>query len=364
MASLRPQPALTPKPRVHLRAQLLGRLRISHLLALPERAIVRLIAELETDPLFEQLRFPRQPHLRQVVRYERPPLARLASTFYELREDLVAHGEAMDVEGILAEHREATRLMERIGQERFERFFLYGEEGYSLQQVAQACELTVQEAHRIHEAIVAFSVRAEFFQPTTFPESRRYTRIARIERMGADWGLAFTSPHLVRGRYLIDPKALGQWTQEGRLTPSERRRLKRLVTTMELINVRQNTLHRILLIILQRQARFLASGEEAHLTPLTLRALAKELQLVPSTVSRTIRQRSLVTPWGEERPVRDFLPSQRRVALAWLTRFTCQPEARVSDEALRQRLLREAHLTVSRRTVTALRHHLRRQEGI
>ncbi|MBI3291192.1 MAG: hypothetical protein HYZ73_00020 [Elusimicrobia bacterium] len=362
MPSLRPQPTLTPRPRASLRAQIMGRLRIAQLLTLSERDLARLIAELETDPLFVKLRFPPRPGLRQVVRYERPPGARLASTFYELREELITHGEAVDVEALLAQHRGVIQLIQRMGQERFERYFLYGEEGLSLDEVAEACGLSLEEGRQVHEAIVAFAARAEFFQPMTLPAAQRFTVLARIERLrgGRQWGLAFTSPHLARGRYLIDLEALAQWRREGGITPAERRRLKRLVTTMELINLRQTTLHRTLAEILQRQQRFLTTRLEEHLTPLTLRALAREFRVAPSTISRIIRQRSLITPWGEERPLADFLPSQRRVLRAWLVRFARETQGRVTDETLRQRLAREAHLTVSRRTVTALRHHLER----
>ena len=61
---------------------------------------------------------------------------------------------------------------------------------------------------------------------------------------------------------------------------------ERLLKKIETINLRQNTLYRILETTARLQADYLRTGDETDLRPVSLRMLARRLDLAPSTVSR------------------------------------------------------------------------------
>src|SRR5205823_4613758 len=126
-----------------------------------------------------------------------------------------------------------------------------------------------------------------------------------------------------RGLYQVRYDLLDQW-KAGGLSAGERRRLPALVKRLETINLRQSTLYRLLETVGRLQAAYLASGKEEELLPISLRQLARRHVL-------------------------------RELLGQWLAQ-----DASVTDAALAQRLKTERGIAVSRRTVNAVRHELRK----
>lgn len=122
------------------------------------------------------------------------------------------------------------------------------------------------------------------------------------------------------------------------------------------IDRRADVLLRITQCAVGLQKGFLDLGDGHH-CPLTRTAVAQQIGLHPSTVSRAVRGKRLRLPMGN---VRDFSclfgkGVATRTALQGL--LTGAPDA-VSDEMLREQLARQG-FDVARRTVTKYRHSLR-----
>jgi RNA polymerase sigma-54 factor len=141
------------------------------------------------------------------------------------------------------------------------------------------------------------------------------------------------------------------------LTAQERKHLPALLKRLETVNLRQSTLFRLLETIARIQADHIKSGLAEDIRPISLRQLAKRLDLAPSTVSRAFAHRSLRLPSGRELPLIAFVPGRRSVLRELLGQWLAVSVA-VTDAVLVERLKKERGISVSRRTVNAVRHEL------
>ncbi|MCY4418759.1 MAG: RNA polymerase factor sigma-54 [Cytophagales bacterium] len=67
---------------------------------------------------------------------------------------------------------------------------------------------------------------------------------------------------------------------------------------METLSKRRETLLRITHVIVEAQAPFLRSGDVSHLQPLLMKEVAARAKVDISTVSRTVRRKTMQTPYG------------------------------------------------------------------
>lgn len=141
-----------------------------------------------------------------------------------------------------------------------------------------------------------------------------------------------------------------------------RERLQNAKETLSALEKRQTTLRRCGEVILHHQLAFF-SGESGDLQPMSLRQLAHELAVHPSTVSRALRGKYLQCARGTY-PIRYFfsLPSggvsRQSVHRRLLELIGGEDSAHpLSDEKL-SALLREQGLAVPRRTVAKYRMQL------
>ena len=89
---------------------------------------------------------------------------------------------------------------------------------------------------------------------------------------------------------------------------------------------------------------------------LTQKELADQLGVNPSTISRGLFGKSVVTPWGEERPLEFFMINRKKMCETALRKiYTDKTMYALSDEALRKILKNQYHLSVARRTVAYYR---------
>ena len=150
---------------------------------------------------------------------------------------------------------------------------------------------------------------------------------------------------------------LDRWKQGG-LTPQERKHLPGLLKRLETVNLRQSTLFRLLEMIARLQTDYLKNERAEDVRPISLRQLAKRLDLAPSTVSRAFARRSVRLPSERELPLIAFVPGRRSVLRELLGQWLAVSVA-VTDAALVERLKTERGISISRRTVNAVRHELK-----
>jgi transcriptional regulator with XRE-family HTH domain len=342
------------------RLTVMGRLRMADWIEMPEREFAHEIEKLEKDPLFQKLYFG-DGHIPGALRRQRWPGGKLAGSFYELDERTAAGaGERVGVEEFAAERGSALAAIKRMGQKDFERYFVHGEDALTLAEIGRRTNLTPEDVRAIHELVVELGARAEFetasVSPTAAP-GRAAVCLAKITLEGGTPAYEFFSPYWARGLYQVRFDLLEKW-KTGGLNPEERRHLPSLLKRLETVNLRQSTLFRLLEMIARLQADYLTHERPEDFRPISLRQLAKRLDLAPSTVSRAFSKRSVRLPSDRELPLIAFVPGRRRVLRELLGQWLAESED-VTDAALAERLKAERGIAISRRTVNAVRHELR-----
>lgn len=350
-------------PQTAIRGRLIGRLKAVSILSASESQFAKIIQELELDPLFQRLFLP-GAKLPRVITRSPWPKTNLHQNFYELKDPSAPQATDRPTESILEGHQKLIPLIHKMGQEAFERYFLYGTDICSWEDIAKETGLTLDEVKKIHNLILEVSLQSSLSSPwsTLTTAGRRYTLVAQIHpdtSLEKRYSLSLTLPHLARGRYRVNQEALAQWLHDKVLNREEKKRLKKILESIEFANIRQNTLMRILEAISEKQSSYIASGEKTKRRPLTMRSLSKELGVAPSTISRLVALRSIRLPKTGEAKLSDLLPNQREVLTSVLEELLTRPENKnLSDQALTQKIQSEFHITVSRRTTNECRRHL------
>jgi hypothetical protein len=351
--------------RIRLKAEqrltLFGRLRMAELIEMPEGDFAGEIEKIEKDPLFKKLYLGtvQEPG---IIRRQRWPHGRFSGTFYEINEQVLAGGERVRVEEGLGERASLVSKIRRMGREAFERYFLYAEEALPLEEIARRTGLSSQEIGEINDFLVDLGAQVEFARPEKAPPGRAFCCLARISVEGEAPEYEFFSPYWARGLYHIRYDLLERWKQERRLDLAELKKLPHLLKRMETVNLRQNTLFRVLESLIQLQSDFLKTRREDLRCPVSLRGLARRLDLAPSTISRALSGRSVLLPWGKETPLISLVPGRRPVLREVLAR-SLEEDPRGTDASLAERLKTDYGIRVSRRTVNAVRHELGKSKG-
>ncbi len=341
-----------------------GRLTAAKWIGMSEPEVGREIADLESDPMFKELMYGPQGAI-PIIHRKRWPASSIHAGFYELNDEISPGSGGGDVQDILDAKEDLIKVIKKIGLEPFERYFLYGEEGIPLPEICTTVGISEEEGRRIMDLVIEVGTRSEFFRAGISPETAgiRYHCIAAIERDPREADnifFRFLTPYWSRGKYVVLYDRLEDWKKDKGIDVKQRRKIRQLLKRVELLNMRQDTLFQILTRATNAQSSFLRSRKPSRCRPLSLRELARRIGVAPSTVSRSISNRSVQLPWGEEVPLKSLLTGQRVVILSILTDWFGEGEIAkgVTDEMLMQRLAQEAGITVSRRTVNECRRKI------
>jgi len=343
----------TQSPRLQQSLAPIMRLEQAHLLEMSQEDFSRLIAEIEKMPIFQRL-FRRD----RVVSYQRFPKTDISSGFYRFREDMAVASGSIDVESLLASKGHIISQLQRVGRERFKRYFLFPDEGISLDEIARACDLKVSEVREINDLISDFSIMSEFYHPSSITSGLiRYVKVASVERDKGSFVIGYFSPSLARGRYVVNYERFERLRADNVLSETEAREAGQLLRKLELINTRKNTLNLVLQNVIERQALYLESADPKSLLPFSQKELADRIGLAASSVSRAVRGKSIDTPWGQEIPLKQFFP-RTKVLKKGLIRELLTESSFHSDEAIRDELREKFGVSISRRSVANLRREL------
>jgi len=361
MESNNRQVELRHLPQTKQLLRLIGRIKFAELIELSERDFAKIVREIESDPLFRKLFSPSKPQ-EKVVSYLPFPRSGLSKNFCEFREDMAADRSSLDVESLLAKRKEIVPLIRRLGIDKFKKYFLYSNGEISYKDIVLACNLTEREVVKILAFIDDLAIQREFFSPSTInPGSNvAYSKIAQIEKDNSgDFVVSFFSPHLAKGRYLINYEKLAELRKKTVFTQAEMRKMDKLLKTLEIINTRKSIIYRIIRNVLKIQSRYLASRDAKELVPLTQKGLAKEMNVNPSLISRAIARRSIETPWGEEYPIEYFLPNRKKIVKRLITDIINDGKCIYTDEEIREELRKVFNIDISRRSVASYRKELK-----
>ncbi|MBI5884116.1 MAG: hypothetical protein HZB91_13555 [Elusimicrobia bacterium] len=355
----RTQPNLRAAVEVDQRMALVGRLQMAEWIEMPEAEFAREVEKLEKDPLFRKLRFG-SAGLPGVIGRKRWSEGSFSNSLFEVSEHLVPDRQRVPVDEILGRREDLLPKIAKMGQEAFERYFLYAEEVLALPEIARRTGVSVEEASEISDLLLEVGSHAEFAGPAAETPVSSFTCFAGIVLEDDGPALEFSAPYWARGRYLIRYELLEDWKKQGCLEASERKRLPQFLKRLETVNLRQNAIYRVLESLIRLQEKFLQTRRPELMRPISLRKLADRLELAPSTVSRAIAGRAVRMPWGEETPLITLLPGRRRVLKELISRWLSE-NPQETDAVLVLRLKNEHNISVSRRTVNVVRHQLARE---
>ncbi len=360
--SFRPKGGL----KTRISPQIWGRVRLSDFMGLREDEFRKLVRGVEMDPIFRKL--SSLENFREKVISRRPfPNTDLAKQYYEIDERTMAGGGAPEIAPLLEKHKEMLSRIRQIGMNNFKRFFLNEESKMDVEEIARECAVTPVVVKEIRTIVDDFCL-LELAHPSpplapAAPASRG-TKVASIEKSGGsgskpgEYRIRYLSSHYARGRYTVDYKKLYELKARGTFAKGEFGRIKRLIRDLELINMRQATLYNIIRRIVEVQTPYFDTRDEDDLSPLTQAALAGHLGVHRSTVNRAIHDKSLETPWGEEKPMRSFLRNQKWVAKRRLGRVLKDSKPGASDKTIMAILKDEYDIRLARRTICAYRHEI------
>lgn len=327
------------------------RLKAVQILSMSEPDAARLIFRLERDPLFQKLN-----------RFIRRNPARGAKFFLPLEGSAeAAAGYGFD----WAAHRKEIELIRRIGRSRFEKYFLYGDIGFTLEEITAATALNTRDAKRLRCFVFAVSMQEHFLpQRESGTGLRRYTCAARVDVSRGRPAISWLLPQLASGGYAVDYPKLRAY-QKSSLTAAEARHVDKLLADIRFLNARRSAIAGLVELLVRVQEKFLVSGDTGALAAFTASDAARALKVSPSTVSRAAARHSLLAPDGEELPLDSLMPNQRAIAINAITAILASaPE--VTDQELADRLRRGRCLNLSRRAVNECRRLVnvaRRGEG-
>ncbi|MFC2004912.1 hypothetical protein ACFLUY_01665 [Chloroflexota bacterium] len=353
MTGLRMEQTQSPQMRQELNQIL--RMEQANLLEMPEDEFHRLITEIERSSLFRRLH-----QKEKVIRYQRFPRTDICYSFYELKEEMVASKGSLDIESLLLNKEHIVRLIQKLGLEKFKRYFIFPESGITLEEIAKECDLDISEVQNINKLIDEFSIMSEFYYPSNVcSDGTRYSKVASVEKDGDGFVIGYFSLALARGRYAIDYGRFEELRAAGAFSEAEVRETKKLFKKLGLFNSRKDTMSQILQNIIDKQALYLESGDLKTLLPFSQTELAEKIGVAPSSVSRAIKGRSVDTPWGEELPLKYFFPGPKRFRKELLKQLLETDKGLSSDEAIRAKLWERFGVAISRRSVANLRKELK-----
>ena len=330
------------------------RMEQANLLEIPDDEFNRLITEIERNPLFKRLY-----QKEKLIRHQRFPRTDISSSFYQLTEESVADRGSLDIESVLLNKEHIVGQIQKLGQEKFKRYFLFPESGMTIEEIARECDLEVSEVQQINNIIDQFSIMSEFYHPSNITSgSIHYSKIASVEKGENGFVIGYFSPSLARGRYAIDYARFEELKTSGAFAEAEVKAVRQLFKRLELINSRKDTVSQILQNIIDKQALYLESGNLKTLLPFSQKELAEKIGLAPSSVSRAISGKSIDSPWGGEIPLKHFFPRPKRFRKELLRQLLETDNELSSDEAIRAKLWEEFGVSISRRSVAHLRKEL------
>ena len=332
------------------------------LLEATEPQFARIVHELETDPLFRKLAFAHSLENR-AIRLHRPWRASCSPAFLELKEDLIEgrSGAAPDVESWVAENRGIVLLIRQIPPDLFRECFMEGKP-LPAADIAARCGLDLPCTEAVMQFVNLLAMSEPGSADLAAPGDGRASCqvIADVIREGSGFEIRFASPHWTRGVYEIDYTKISALRRRGLLTEEENGRLRELVQSLEILNQRKSSIFHVLEGILDTQRAYFEADGKTALRPQRQKDLAATLVIHASLISRALGGRSLRAPWGEEIPLKDFFPVNKRHSLLQdrLRRILQEKGKPLGDRQIALRLTREYGEPVAPRTVARYRNAL------
>lgn len=327
----------------------------ANVLQMTDTEFHRLISEIEQDPLF--IRLYRQEKNIHYRRYDGTDINSLSTNIDNYP---VSGSSSPDIEALINKNPGILNVIKNIGDEKFKKYFLFPQETYSLEDIKNECTIGMHEIKAINTLVNELSVLSTFYHPhASDTQMYTYTCLASIEITRDGFIINYFSPVYARGRYIVDYEKIEQFMESQNLDNKDVSEIRKLLRKLEFINNRKNILQNIIVTLINKQSLYLNSGKLNDLLPFNQKELSRDISAAPSSVSRAMRMKSIITPWNEEIALKNLLPNLHFFKKELVKRMLeIEPMLR-SDKAISTKIRDTFGTHISRRLITALREELR-----
>jgi len=348
-------------------AILKGRMRLAEFMSQPEDDFQKLIKEIKNDPLFKRLAAPET----KVIRHKRFPGTSLAKfKTIPLDPTVTPSEDTLEVESFLTEEKDLVSTIKELGVDRFKEYFLDRVSEITPEEIAEKCDLSIEEVKKVNNFVDRFYLQTESRQSPQEVKTSKiyYSTIASVEKEQKGFSIGFFSAQMVEGRYIINFDRLEELEKREELDKSELKKIKILLDKLRLVNSRKTTIYRIVQNIMEAQGDFLESGNFKSLKPFTQASLSEKVGTDASLISRAISRKAIRTPQGREIPLKTFFPTKKETGKKLVRQIIAQEETELqnkiikkpySDGQIQKKLKEDYGLSISRRSVSEWRLDLR-----
>jgi len=355
---------LKTEQRLAQKLKLIGRMKLSQFLSLPEDSFKKHICKVERDPLFQELR-----HRYHLISCRKFSQVLAESSSLEFKEALVSQPENIAVEELIKENPQILTILKKIGDtigiEGFRKLLYRGE--INMKETARKCNLSSYEIKIFKEFINKFQLQSILTSSSLSFDFSPYPRVFKIASIEKRGNKLFICPlekesYLIKGKYIIHYDKFEEMIKRKIFDPPQITKISTFFKKLDLINRRTTTIYQIICHLKEIQYRFFQSGNPEHLLPLTQSELARRMKIHPSTISRSIANKSILTPQGEEKTLKFFF-SKKRVE-NFLGKIFQQEKEEIkrkillrplTDKMIQKRLEREYQIKLSRRSISKYR---------
>ena len=255
---------------------------------------------------------------------------------------------------------EIVRLIQSVGQEKFEKCFLKSDDDLK---ASEECDLTLKQVKQIRDLIDKVYIQTEFEQTSVEPitqPAKVYSAVAGISVENGKPILAFFHREIWKGRYSVNQEKLLEY-QQG-VSSDESRKAESVISKLKFLERRKTTLYRLLELLMERQADYFVSGKPEKRKPVTQRELARQLEVGASVLNRLVSNKSIQLPWGLEAPLSALILSAKQINKELLYQII-KAAPGFTDEQLRREMGYRHNVKLSRRSIAQYRKELTKKRG-
>lgn len=328
-------------------------IRLSSILGQDNSSFWKLVNEIETNPLFLKLLY----HKRE------KPLVIIPRKHIQIL-DFQAHGSKLydyDVEEQISINPLLFKKIKEMGLPEFKKLFLSRNNYTDLELTGLTC-LTLEDIKKIKKILFDIHIQ-ETFQAQGIDNQYvnnfyKHEVVARVNVLKKQLTVEFLNH---RRRYIINYDILDKF-----LNKDEMKDFSPLAKKMDMINMRLNLINKVTSEIIKCQKKYFLTKNKRDLDVLQQNKLAGKLHIHPSIITRAIKNKTIMPPWGGEEPIRDLFISIRNKNkernIKALSEILQDSSARdTTDENLKNILLQKYSIDISRRTINLLRNKLKRE---
>ena len=318
----------------------LGQMKLARMMSISESEFAATQDKLEQSLLFSLLK------IAGVICLSEFPRARFAAKQfggYGVKSSVSGIGGLIDGNGDL------VKLIQRVGQEKFETWFLKSDA--SEVEVAEKCDLTLDEIRKLRDFVDKVYIQSEFEQTGSEPSAQPEQVLSAVAGISIENGkpvLSFFHREIWKGQYAVNQQKLAKYLHA--VPADDADKAKTIISKLEFLERRKTTLFSLLEILLKEQKTYFISGEPSKRKPLTQRELSRDIGVDPSVLNRLVSNKSVQLPWGLEAPLSALIPSAKQVNLELLYKII-EAKPDFTDEQLRKEMESRHSVKLSRRSI-------------